>query len=120
MEMIISNGMIILKVGRYWIKKVIGIISIWRLEKRRWIIFLLIRLIIIIDMLNLKSCYVMLIYKYMLFRNWIEMVYIINWLIMRNFDYKDKDYIKNEVVTELVEGNNCYKKYVYDYVMYDE
>lgn len=39
---------------------------------------------------------------------------------MRNFAYKNPDYIKNEVVPELVEGNPCYQQSVYDSVMYDE
>lgn len=39
---------------------------------------------------------------------------------MRNFAYKNPDYIKNEVVPELIEGNPCYQQSVYDTVMYDE
>jgi hypothetical protein len=39
---------------------------------------------------------------------------------MRNFAYKNPDYIKNEVVPELIEDNPCYQKSVYDSVMYDE
>lgn len=39
---------------------------------------------------------------------------------MRNFAYKNPDFIKNEVVPELVEDNPCYQKSVYDSVMYDE
>lgn len=39
---------------------------------------------------------------------------------MRNFAYKNPDYIKNEVVPELVEGHPCYQQSVYDTVMYDE
>ena len=39
---------------------------------------------------------------------------------MRNFAYKNFDYIKNEVVPELIEGNPCYQQSVYDTVMYDE
>lgn len=39
---------------------------------------------------------------------------------MRNFAYKDPDYIKNEVVPELVEEHPCYQPSVYDTVMYDE
>ena len=39
---------------------------------------------------------------------------------MRNFAYKNSDYIKNEVVPELVEENPCYQQSVYDSVMYDE
>lgn len=39
---------------------------------------------------------------------------------MRNFAYKNPDYIKNEVVPELVEEHPCYQQSVYDTVMYDE
>lgn len=39
---------------------------------------------------------------------------------MRNFAYKNPDYIKNEVVPELIEENPCYQQSVYDSVMYDE
>lgn len=39
---------------------------------------------------------------------------------MRSFAYKNPDYIKNEVVPELVEDNPCYQPSVYDSVMYDE
>lgn len=39
---------------------------------------------------------------------------------MRNFAYKNPDYIKNEVVPELVEDQPCYQQSVYDSVMYDE
>lgn len=39
---------------------------------------------------------------------------------MRSFAYKNPDYIKNEVVPELVEENPCYQPSVYDSVMYDE
>ena len=39
---------------------------------------------------------------------------------MRNFAYKNPDYIKSEVVPELVEDNPCYQQSVYDSVMYDE
>lgn len=39
---------------------------------------------------------------------------------MRNFAYINPDYIKNEVVPELIEGNPCYQQSVYDTVMYDE
>ena len=39
---------------------------------------------------------------------------------MRNFAYKNPDYIKNEVVPELVEEHPCYQASVYDSVMYDE
>lgn len=39
---------------------------------------------------------------------------------MRNFAYKNPDYIKNEVVPELIEEHPCYQQSVYDAVMYDE
>lgn len=39
---------------------------------------------------------------------------------MRNFAYKNPDFIKNEVIPELVEGNPCYQQSVYDSVMYEE
>ena len=39
---------------------------------------------------------------------------------MRSFAYKNPDYIKDEVVPELIEGNPCYQQSVYDSVMYDE
>lgn len=39
---------------------------------------------------------------------------------MRNFAYKNPDYIKNEIVPELTEDNPCYQKSPYDAVMYDE
>lgn len=39
---------------------------------------------------------------------------------MRSFAYKNPDYIKNEVVPELVEEHPCYQQSVYDTVMYDE
>lgn len=39
---------------------------------------------------------------------------------MRNFAYKNPDFIKNEVVPELIEENPCYQPSVYDSVMYDE
>lgn len=39
---------------------------------------------------------------------------------MRNFAYKNPDYIKNEVVPELLEDHPCYQQSVYDSVMYDE
>lgn len=48
------------------------------------------------------------------------MVYLINCIVMRNFAYKNPDFIKNEVVPELVEDNPCYQPSVYDTVMYDE
>ena len=39
---------------------------------------------------------------------------------MRSFAYKNPDYIKNEIVPELVEDNPCYQPSAYDSVMYDE
>lgn len=39
---------------------------------------------------------------------------------MRNFAYKNPDYIKCEVIPELIEGDPCYQQSVYDSVMYDE
>ena len=39
---------------------------------------------------------------------------------MRSFAYKNPDYIKNEIVPELLEDNPCYQQSVYDSVMYDE
>lgn len=39
---------------------------------------------------------------------------------MRSFAYKNPDYIKNEVLPELVEGHPCYQQSVYDAVMYDK
>ena len=39
---------------------------------------------------------------------------------MRSFAYKNPDYIKNEVVPELLEEQPCYQESVYDSVMYDE
>lgn len=39
---------------------------------------------------------------------------------MRNFAYKNPDYLKNEVIPELVEDCPCYQPSVYDSVMYDE
>lgn len=39
---------------------------------------------------------------------------------MRNFAYINPDYIKNEVVPELIEEHPCYQQSVYDSVMYDE
>lgn len=39
---------------------------------------------------------------------------------MRNFAYKNSDYIKNEVVPELIEEHPCYQQSVYDTVMYDK
>ena len=43
----------------------------------------------------------------MLFRTWIEMVYLINVLIMRSFAYKNENYEKDTYVPELKEGNPC-------------
>ena len=39
---------------------------------------------------------------------------------MRNFAYTNPDFIKNEVVPELIEEHPCYQQSVYDTVMYDE
>ncbi len=39
---------------------------------------------------------------------------------MRNFAYKNPDYVENKVVPELIEENPCYQQSVYDTVMYDE
>lgn len=39
---------------------------------------------------------------------------------MRNFAYKNPDYIKDDFTPELVEGHPCYQSSVYDTVMYDE
>lgn len=39
---------------------------------------------------------------------------------MRNFAYKNPDYIKPDFVPELVEQNPCYQQSAYDSVMYDE
>ena len=39
---------------------------------------------------------------------------------MRNFAYKNPDYIKDDFTPELVEGHPCYQPSVYDTVMYDE
>lgn len=39
---------------------------------------------------------------------------------MRSFAYKNPDYVKSEVVPELLEGHPCYQQSVYDSVMYDE
>ena len=39
---------------------------------------------------------------------------------MRNFAYKNPDYINAEFVPELIEGHPCYQQSVYDAVMYDE
>lgn len=39
---------------------------------------------------------------------------------MRNFAYKNPDFIQNEVIPELIEDNPCCQQSVYDVVMYDE
>ena len=39
---------------------------------------------------------------------------------MRNFAYKNPDFIKDEFVPELIEEHPCYQQSVYDSVMYDE
>ena len=39
---------------------------------------------------------------------------------MRNFAYINPDYIKNDVIPELIEDNPCYQSSVYDSVMYDK
>lgn len=39
---------------------------------------------------------------------------------MRNFAYKNSDFIKDDYVPELVENHPCYQESVYDSVMYDE
>lgn len=39
---------------------------------------------------------------------------------MRNFAYKNPDYVKDDYVPELVEDHPCYQQSVYDTVMYDE
>lgn len=39
---------------------------------------------------------------------------------MRNFAYKNPDFIKDDYSPELVEGHPCYQESVYDQVMYDE
>lgn len=49
------------------------------------------------------------------------MVYLINLLsIMRNFAYKNPDFLKDDFTPELVEDHPCYQQSVYDSVMYDE
>ena len=48
------------------------------------------------------------------------MVYLINLFVMRNFAYKNPDFVKDDVVPELVEEHPCYQPSVYDSVMYDE
>lgn len=39
---------------------------------------------------------------------------------MRNFAYKNTDFVKDDYVPELVENHLCYQESVYDSVMYDE
>jgi hypothetical protein len=39
---------------------------------------------------------------------------------MRNFAYKNPDFIKDDYTPELVEEHPCYQQSVYDTVMYDE
>lgn len=39
---------------------------------------------------------------------------------MRDFAYKNPDFIEDDYVPELVENNPCYQESVYDCVMYDE
>lgn len=48
------------------------------------------------------------------------MVYLINLFVMRNFAYKNPDFIKDDYSPEFVEGHPCYQESVYDQVMYDE
>lgn len=48
------------------------------------------------------------------------MVYLINLFVMRNFAFKNPDFIKDDYSPELVEGHPCYQESVYDQVMYDE
>ena len=48
------------------------------------------------------------------------MVYLINLFVMRNFAYKNPDFLKDDFTPELVEGHPCYQASVYDQVMYDE
>lgn len=62
----------------------------------------------------------MLTSKSMLFRTWIETVYLINVLIMRSFAYKNENFEKSSYVPELKEDNPCYQASVFDSVMYDE
>jgi hypothetical protein len=56
----------------------------------------------------------------MLSRIWIEVVYLINLLIMRDFAYKNPDFEQDTYVPVSVEDNPCYQPSVYDSVMYDE
>lgn len=39
---------------------------------------------------------------------------------MRSFAYKNPDYVKSDIIPELIEDNPCYQQSVYDSVMYDE
>lgn len=39
---------------------------------------------------------------------------------MRDFAYKNSDFIKDDYIPELVEDHPCYQQSVYDPVMYDE
>ena len=39
---------------------------------------------------------------------------------MRNFAYRNPDFVKDDYVPELVEDHPCYQASVYDQVMYDE
>ena len=48
------------------------------------------------------------------------MVYLINILVMRKFDYTNSDFIKVDIPPQLVENNPCYEPSVYDSVMYEE
>ena len=48
------------------------------------------------------------------------MVYLINLFVMRNFAYKNPDFLMDGFTPELVEGHPCYQESVYDQVMYDE
>lgn len=48
------------------------------------------------------------------------MVYLINLFVMRNFAYKNPDFVKDDFIPDLVEGHPCYQASVYDQVMYDE
>ena len=41
-------------------------------------------------------------------------------VVLRNFAYKDPDFIKDDYVPEFVENHPCYQESVYDSVMYDE
>ena len=56
----------------------------------------------------------------MLFRTWIEMVYLINVLIMRSFAFKNENYIEDDYCPQLVEGHPCYQASVYDSIMLEE